>query len=123
MKAELNICANLLELIQEGTNVAPTDIDNLKIHKSQIYALGPVYSFNYKNNHFYAVEDYSLDDNPEYVANILLDINPLLKGNILENASQQADSAQYAVSLNDVDYYLWKTPSNIVATATHTSLQ
>jgi len=112
MKSELNICASLLELFQVVTDVTATDIKNLKIHKSQNYALGNIYAFDYNSKHYYAVEDYSLSDNPKYVQNILLDINHLLKGSILKNSSTKTDGTKYVGTLNGIEYYLWESSLN-----------
>jgi len=109
MKPELNICASLLELFRVATDVTTKDIKNLKIHKSQNYALGNIYAFDYNSKHYYAVEDYSLSDNPKYVQNILLDINHLLTGNILNNSSNKTDAAKYVATLNGMEYYLWES--------------
>ena len=111
MKTELNICAKLLELFRVSTNVTPADIENLKIHKSQSYALGPVYAFDYKDNHYYVVDDYSLNDDPERVKDILLGVNHMLKGKILKNTTLQSDGAKYAEGLGGVEYCLWEVPS------------
>ena len=111
MKPELNICAKLLELFRVSANVTPTDIANLKIHKSQSYALGPVYEFDHKNKHYYAVDDYSLNDNPEYVKDILLGIDHTLEGKILKNATHQSDGAKYTEGIGGVEYCLWEVPS------------
>lgn len=112
MEAELNICAKLLELFKVAPAVAASDIKNLKIYKSQSHALGRVYRFDYKDKRYYAVDDYSLDDNPDYVRDILLDINHLLKGRLLANSTEQPDGAKFAEGLDGVEYYLWEAPSN-----------
>ena len=105
-----NICIRLLVLFQVAKIVAPKDITNLKVYTSQNYAYGPVYAFDYNNKRYYVIDDYSLNDDPRYVKKILLDINPLLKGNILRNATYQADGARYAEGLNGIEYYLWEAP-------------
>jgi len=92
-----------------GGNLNPNDIQDIKIHKSQLYALGPVYSFNYRDNHYYLVDDYSLDNNPIYVRNIIEEINHLLKGTILTSPDAINSNSQYAVSINNTDYYLWQS--------------
>jgi hypothetical protein len=110
MESERNICAKLLELFQIAKNINAADIANLKVHKSQSYALGHIYAFDYNVKHYYVVEDYSLGDNPEYVKNILLDINHLLKGKILKNNTGQVTGNKYAENLENVEYYLWEAP-------------
>lgn len=104
------ICAMLLEAFQVAKSPNPKDIKNLKVHQSQSYSLGPVLAFDYNGKHYYAVDDYSLGDDPEMVKNILLDINHLLKGNILEYPVSQAGGTKYAAQLDGVEYYLWENP-------------
>jgi len=104
------ICAGLLELFQVDEGIDTKDIENLKLHKSQNYALGPVYAFNYKGKHYYGVDDYSLGDDSELVRDILLDINHLLKGRIMKNPTPQSDNAKYATGLDGIEYYLWESP-------------
>ena len=110
MENELKICVELLKLFHISESVSPDEIEHLKIHRSQIYVLGPVYAFDYQKNHYYVVDDYSLGDDLEDVKNILLDINHLLKGNIVRNSSDQSDGAIYAEGFDGTEYYLWEAP-------------
>jgi hypothetical protein len=105
------ICASLLKTFQITKDVNFKDIKNLKEHTSQSHSLGAVLAFDFKGKHYYAVDDYSLDDRPEEVEEILQDINHLLKGKLLKNPIPQSDGAQYAAGLNGVEYYLWESPS------------
>lgn len=67
-----------------------------------------ILSFNYKNRKFYISDDYSLADNPEYVKNLIQDINHFIKGNIVKNPTPQSDGAHCALGFNGVEYYLWE---------------
>jgi len=108
---KLNICKTILEKFNVATDTSVEDIANFKEHKSQLYAYGPVYAFDFKDSHYYVVEDYSLDENPELVKNILLDINNLLKGEIVKNPKPDSEFP-YSVDLDGRTYYLWKTVKN-----------
>ncbi len=69
-----------------------------------------VYSFDYKENHFYITNDYSLGDNLKYIQNVLIEVNPKLKGNAVKNPIPQSDGAIFASGLDGTEYYLWKSP-------------
>lgn len=107
MDDQKKICITLLKLFKVADKAEPQDLQNFKSHKSQNYALGPVYSFDYKDKHYYVVDDYSLGDDEEYVKNILLDINHTLKGNIVRSPAQ---NSEYCIELNTNQYYLWESP-------------
>lgn len=108
MKTEW-LCAKLLVAYGISPNAEPGMIDNLKTFQSQNYALGPVYAFDYRNKHYYVVDDYSLGDDPNYVKNILADINHLLTGEIVEKPLPQPVETKYAMKLGSSEYYLWKS--------------
>lgn len=59
-----------LESFEVEKNIEVNKIKNVKVHRSQLYARGPVYTFDYKDNHFYLMDDYSLSDNPRYLQDI-----------------------------------------------------
>lgn len=68
-----------------------------------------VYSFEYHGKQYYVSDDYSLMDNPQYVKNILVDVEPALTGQILKNPVTQTDGAVYAGGLDGTEYYLWQS--------------
>lgn len=102
------LCAAILNYYQVADSATATDIMDLLIRKSDMYALGSVYQFTYKDSVFYICDDYSLDDNPAYLEDVLSSINHLLKGQPIKNPHPQSDGAQYAGGLNNTEYYLWK---------------
>ena len=106
-----NIVCRLLKLYAVAENINTKDVVNLIIYNSRIYGLKDVYSFDYKDNHFYITNDYSLMDNPRYIKNILDEINPNLKGSVVKNPVPQSDGAKFATGLDGIEYYLWKSPS------------
>ncbi|MEI6481377.1 MAG: hypothetical protein WCO19_03670 [Candidatus Saccharibacteria bacterium] len=111
MKSENALLVKVLEAFGVGKNIDADDIKNVIEHSSQLYALGPVIAFDYNDRHYYLVDDYSLNDDPKYVQDILEEINHLLKGRILQNPVPQSDGAKYATGIDDNEYYLWESPS------------
>jgi hypothetical protein len=105
-QSDAALCAELLKRFHIAEDVLPQDIKNLKIHKSQSYALQNVFAFDYEDKHYYIVDDYSLGDDPKLVESILMDINHLLKGRIVKNPEPSDDKDQYVAS----NYYLWQSP-------------
>ncbi|MCA9337342.1 hypothetical protein KC951_01385 [Candidatus Saccharibacteria bacterium] len=104
-------CAAILESFKIANKVKVNDIKNLKAHKSQLYALGPVYAFDYKDKHYYIVDDYSLGDDENQVKDILSEINHLLKGNIVKSPYHfTAEGSEHIVGLDGNQYYLWESP-------------
>jgi ABC-type uncharacterized transport system YnjBCD ATPase subunit len=65
---------------------------------------------NLFKNHFYITNDYSLGDNLKYIQNVLIEVNPKLKGNAVKNPIPQSDGAIFASGLDGTEYYLWKSP-------------
>lgn len=110
MEAEKLLLVKALEAFGVEKNVNANNIKNIKVHSSQLYALGPVFTFDYKDKHYYLVDDYSLGDDPKYVQDILKEINHLLKGEILKNPTPQSDGAKYATGIDGTEYYLWENP-------------
>ncbi len=104
------ICAILLMIFKSDDSISSKDIKNLKIHTSQTHSLGPIYTFDYNNRHYYLVDDYSLGDDPISVREVLSDVNHLLKGSILENPKKQINETKYAVSVDETEYYMWESP-------------
>jgi hypothetical protein len=107
---QIKICVRLLELYGVGSDIGDSDIKNFKAYKSQTYGFMNVYSFDYKNNRYYASDDYSLMDEPKYVEDVLNDIIPMLNGKLLKNPISQSDGAIYASGLDGIEYYLWEAP-------------
>lgn len=91
------------------SNVDANDIKNVKTLNSQLYALGPILTFDYKDKHYYLVDDYSLGDNTKYVRDIIEEINHSLNGGILKNPEPQSDGAIYATGIGGIEYYLWES--------------
>jgi hypothetical protein len=85
------------------------DIKNVKKHKSQLYALGPVYGFIYHDKHYYLIDDYSLDNNPTYIRNIVEEINHLAEGVPLTPPNPTSEDKLYTASINNTEYYLWES--------------
>jgi hypothetical protein len=112
MQSVTDLLATSLMTFGVDENVDTHDITNVKIHKSQLYALGPVYSFSYQNSHYYLVEDYSLDNNPTYVRNIIEEINHLLEGALLARPDAMNSEDKYGASINNTEYYLWANPAS-----------
>jgi len=104
---EKHICIQILKYFQVSSDVVMDDITDFKILKSQLYSFGDVYSFNLNGERFYVCSDYSLDDNPRYVENILSEINHLLKGRIVANPNTQPHEAKYVYEMGGEEYYLW----------------
>ena len=110
MNDDNTLYINALEIFGIDKNVDVDDITNTNSHTSDQYALGPILTFDYKNNHYYLVFDYSLGDNPSYVKDILIDINHLLKGSIVQKPSGSETNAKYAAIIDGEECYLWKSP-------------
>ena len=108
-KSEL--VAELLEKFEIYTSVHPDEIKNIKTDKAKRYALTNILSFSYAGRKFYISDDYSLNDNPALVRNLIQDINPMIGGGIVKNPEPQSDGAQYALGLDDTEYYLWEDTS------------
>jgi len=110
MESENSLLVKALDAFGVDKNIDANYIKNVKTHSSQLYALGSVFTFDYKDKHYYLVDDYSLADDPKYVQDILEEINHLLKGNILKNPTPQSDGAKYATGIDGNEYYLWESP-------------
>lgn len=106
----IDTACRLLELYKVAKNTDTKEISSFKIYKSKIYGMTKVYSFDFKNKHYYISDDYSLMDNPDFIRNVLEQINPSLKGNPLKNPVPQSDGANYASGLDGTEYYLWEAP-------------
>ncbi|GAC1391481.1 MAG: hypothetical protein NVSMB46_04120 [Candidatus Saccharimonadales bacterium] len=104
-----NVC-RLLELYGISEKISTKDVVKLEIYKSKIYGMQDVYSFDFKDSHYYITNDYSLNDSPKYIKDILIEVNPNLKGSVVENPIVQSDGAKYATGLDGTEYYLWKSP-------------
>ncbi len=103
-------CISVLKAFGISNNTTKAELKNFKMYRSDDYALGPIYSFDYKNAHYYIVEDYSLGDDPELVKDILSHINHLLKGSIITMPPTGKNETKYALTINKTAYYLWKSP-------------
>lgn len=93
-------------------HAAVDEIKNIKTHKSQLYALGPVYGFTYHDTHYYLIDDYSLDNNPTYVKNIVEEINHLAEGTPVARPDAANGDELYAASINNTEYYLWESSAS-----------
>jgi hypothetical protein len=102
------ICSKLLEIYNVAKNVESHDLKHFTTHISQLYGFAHIFSFDYKDHHYYVSDDYSLDDKLEYVKNVFLEIDTKLQGALLKNPVAQSDGARYAAGLNGVEYYLWQ---------------
>jgi hypothetical protein len=110
MDEEHALYKKALEIYGIDSDVNVRDIKNEGFHTSDWYALGPVFTFDYKNHHYYLVNDYSLDDDPHCVENILNDINHLLKGTIIKKSSATEQNGMYVEVIDGEEYYLWESP-------------
>lgn len=107
--SEINkkLISQILEAFGVAYNIEPEKIENLKVHKSKLYGMCDVFAFDFNGHHYYISNDYSLDDNPQYFKEILLDLNHLLKGNVIKNPNESSE-LKYSVSVNNNQYYLWR---------------
>lgn len=113
LNERLRICSKLLELYEVGSGVELGDIKNFKVHKSHVYGHASIYQFDYGNKCYYVTDDYSLGDDPQYIKDVLEEINSALQGRLLKNPTPQSDGAVYASGLDGVEYYLWEyQPTN-----------
>lgn len=112
MQSINELLATALIIFGIDQHVDADDIKNVKTHKSQLYALRPVYGFIYHDTHYYLVDDYSLDNNPTYVKNIVEEINHLAEGTTLARPDAANGDEQYAASINNTEYYLWKSSAS-----------
>jgi len=101
------ICS-VLEEFAVADKVDPEKIENLRVVKSKLYGMCDVFEFDFNGNHYYISNDYSLDDNPKYFEEILLDINHMLKGNALKNPKTNSE-LKYSINIENSQYYIWKT--------------
>ena len=109
-KKTITICCKLLEIYQVAQAPSLDEIKGFKKYKAQRYGFTNVYSFDYKNKHYYVSDDYSLADSPKYLRDILEDISLMVKGGPLKNPMPQSDGAIFASGLDGVEYYLWVEP-------------
>lgn len=103
-----SICANLLNLYEQADGASSHEINTLRVHKAQQYALADIYSFFYDGVKYYVSNDYSLDDNPKYVEALIRDVDHSLTGRLLKSPVSQDDGAIYAVGMDGTEYYMWK---------------
>lgn len=103
-----NLIIKVLETYEVSDSVDTSEIMSLKSFKTNLYGQGNIYSFDYKNNHYYVVDDYSLMDNPDYIKKVIEEINPKLTGGPLKNPASQSDGAVYACGIEGAEYYLWR---------------
>jgi len=108
MQSVNDLLATALIVFGVDDHATVDDIMNIKTHKSQLYALGPVYGFMYHGKRYYLIDDYSLDNNPTYVRNIVEEINHLAEGGPLARPSAANEDELYATSINNTEYYLWE---------------
>jgi hypothetical protein len=99
------ICS-VLEEFAVVDKVDQEKIENLRVVKSKLYGMCDVFEFDFNGNHYYISNDYSLNDNPKYFEEILLDINHLLRGDALKNPNHNSE-LKYSVNIEDSQYYLW----------------
>ena len=116
MYEEMNkeLCVALLNYYQQGNNISTDEIENLSTYKSDIYGLSAVHCFSYKGTKYYTCDDQTLDDNPQFLKDVLSSINHLIKGGPVKNPHPQSDGALYAGGLGRVEYYLWKDDPKVV---------
>ncbi|MEI6755764.1 MAG: hypothetical protein WCK80_01985 [bacterium] len=103
----LSIITKVLEAFGVAGDVKPDSIENLKVIKSKDFGMCDVFKFDFNNAHYYISNDYSLDDDPKYFREILLNINHLLTGEALKNP-KDGEEQKYSVNIEDTQYYLWK---------------
>lgn len=104
-----DIITKLLKIYGIAQVIDLKKLRNTRLIKSNIYGMGTIYSFDYEDNHYYALNDHSLMDNPEYIRKVIEEINPKLTGGPLKNPIPQSDGAIYACGIDGVEYYLWQT--------------
>jgi hypothetical protein len=102
---KLLIC-RVMEAFGITEDAKPEKIENLRVVKSKLYGMCDVFEFDFNGNHYYISNDYSLNDNPKYFEEILLDINHLLRGDALKNPNNNSE-LKYSVNIEDSQYYLW----------------
>ena len=102
------IACRLLEMYQVANCVNEDEIKELTTHSSKRYGMQHIYSFSYKDKHYYASDDYSLIDNPKFVKDVLMEIVPKLNGRLLKNPIPQSDGAIFASGIDGKEYYLWE---------------
>ncbi len=105
---ETEIACRLLEMYQVAYCVNEGEIKELRTHNSKRYGMQHIYSFVYKDKHYYATDDYSLMDSPKFVRNVLMELVPNLHGKLLKNPVPQSDGAIYAGGIDGKEYYLWE---------------
>lgn len=106
----IETACRLLELYDVAPSVNTNEIRNFKTYQSNIYGMANIYSFQYKDNHYYICDDHSLMDNPKFIKNVLKQFNSNIKGWPLRNPLPQSDGAIYALGLDETEYYLWEAP-------------
>lgn len=111
MDKEKAICVRVLEGFKIAEKVEPDELMDFRSGLSQLYARGPIYIFRYKRNRYYIVNDYSIDDDPKFVKNILLERNHLLKGHLLKSPVHfTVAGSEYIYGLDGGQYFLWEEP-------------
>ncbi|MCW1908816.1 MAG: hypothetical protein KIH63_005770 [Candidatus Saccharibacteria bacterium] len=101
------IVSELLRTYGIVANVDAKEITEFRAFKSHIFGMQSVYRFTYKGKRYYATDDYSLMDNPDYVREVLEEFQPNLKGRLVKNPIPQSDGAIYATGTDGREYYLW----------------
>lgn len=102
------LAAKILEAYHIHSSISSRDIHDFKLYNAQRYAFAKILSFSYRGRTFYVSNDYSLNDDPEYLKDVIRDINPLVAGYAICNPTPQSDGATYALGLDGVEYYLWE---------------
>jgi hypothetical protein len=105
---ETEIACRLLEMYKVATCVEDDEIKELTTHNSNQYGMQHIYSFVYKDKHYYATDDYTLMDDYKFVKDVLMEIVPKLNGKLLKNPIPQSDGAIYASGIDGKEYYLWE---------------
>ena len=108
MKKEKNLCVEILNYFQVSSNVTVDSLTKFKVFKSDKYGLGPVYGFYLNREHFYICSDYSIDNNLNYLEEILKGINHLVKGHAVADPNSTPNEKNYAYAIDDDEYYLWR---------------
>lgn len=104
------ICATVLNYYQvtDADSATANDIEKLFVYRSDIYAHSNVYAFKYKDVAYYINDDYSLDDNPEYLQEVLESVVSILHGSPVKNPHVPSSGKQYTGKLYGKEYYLWQ---------------
>ena len=102
------LIVTILEKFGLGKNIQITSIEHIQKFKSDSYALGDVWSFDYQGRHYYISNDYSLDNNPKYIRNVFEDVNRLLKGQLINNPLSKSSNL-YSMGVGSNEYYLWQS--------------